>query len=53
MQQYAEDTFTVLKRNKCVDDLIGKELDILLLWYQIPNSEWGNKKKNFLKSGMS
>ncbi len=52
VQQYAEEAFTVLKKNKSVDDLIVKELGVLLLWYQIPKSKWGDTKKNW-RSGMN
>ncbi len=45
VQQHAEEFFTVLKKIKSLDDLIGKDLDILLLWYQFPKSKWGNQKK--------
>ncbi len=49
VQQHAEEVFTVLKKNKTLDDLIRKELDILLLWYQFSKSKWGNEKKKLEK----
>ena len=38
-----------MRQNKRVEDLLGKELDILLVWHQIPKSEWGDKKKKMAK----
>ncbi len=49
MQQYAEAAFTVLQKNKRINDLIVKELDILLLWYKIPKIKWCDKKKKLEK----
>ncbi len=45
---YADFT-EILRQNKCVGDLLGRELDILLLWHQIPNSKWGDKNKKMAK----
>ncbi len=49
MQQYAEEAFAMLQKNKSFNDLIVKELDILLLWYKMPKIEWGDKKKKLEK----
>ncbi len=39
----------VVTKNKSINELILEEVDIILLWYQIPKSEWGDKKKKLKK----
>ncbi len=44
-QQYNDDSSELLLKNIFVDEVIVKELDILLLLCQIPKKEWWQEEK--------
>ncbi len=49
MAKCSTDARKILAKNKRNEDLLVRELDILLLWFQIPKSECSDKKKKLVK----
>ncbi len=49
MAKCAADATEILTKNKRNEDLLVRELDILLFWHQIPKSECSDKKQKLAK----